>query len=111
MEFNSQQAQTTDYNMKFIAGDAQSFNQMEVMRKLDAQNKTKYENFKKRLEEFGKINTLEEAKTLAGKILPTANELNVFRVGNAKCTIINKEDNFRICLDTNEEFISYDFIK
>lgn len=111
MEFNYLQSQNNNYSMKFVAGDTQSINQMEAMRMIELQNKAKYENFKKRLEEFAKISTLEEAKNLAKKILPTANEFCVFRIGNAKCTIINKKENFRICLDTSDEFISYDFVE
>ena len=73
--------------------------------------KQKVENLKVRLSEFGNIKTIEEAKELAKKILPVANELNRFRVGNAKCVVVNKPTLFRICLDTEDEFIAYDFVE
>lgn len=98
-------------NMKILSGDAQSFNQMEVMRKLEMQSKEKYDEFKKRIEKFEDVSTIEEAKELAKQILPVANEKNIFKVGNGKCTIVNTEDVFRICLDSSEEFIAYDFAK
>ena len=52
---------------------------------------------------------LNEAKELAKKIFPTTNEYNVFYVGKFRCTINNKIDNFRICVDSPEEYFSYDF--
>lgn len=110
MEYQ-QQAQVNDYDMKFVSGDVQGINQIEAVQKIEQQKKEKYENFKTRLEQFSEVSSIEDAKALAQKILPVANETNVFRVGVGKCTIINKEDIFRICLDTADEFISYDFVK
>ncbi|MBQ4115159.1 hypothetical protein IJD34_07115 [bacterium] len=97
--------------VKILSGDIHSFNQMEAMFKIEQQNKSKFEDFKTRIKEFETVSTIEEAKTLAEKILPIANEKNIFRIGSAKCTIINNDDIFRICVDSPEEFIAYDFAK
>ena len=78
--------------------------------KLAQENKKKFEDFKERIREFKGIKTLEEAKELASKILPVANEINMFKVGEAKCVVINRKDNFRICLESLTEFIAYDFV-
>ena len=67
------------------------------------------ENFKKRLEGFKNVTTLEEAKELLNKIMPVRLERTVFFVGSAKCIIINRTDRVRISLDSEKEFISYDF--
>ena len=74
------------------------------------ENKKKIERMIVRLKEFENIETIEEAKELAKKILPVANEINRFSVGDAKCTVINRDDLFRISFDTPDEFISYDFV-
>ncbi len=87
------------------------YNQYDAQRQISLANKQKYDQFKKRIEQFMNIQTLEEAKELAVKILPTSKEISRFNIGEAKCTIINKEDIFRICLDSQEEFISFDFSK
>ena len=70
----------------------------------------KYNSFKERLSEFEGIETLEEAINLAKKILPVNNEITRFNVGNANITIVNRKDNLRISLDSDKEFISYDFV-
>ena len=77
--------------------------------KWSSRKKKKVSDFLLRLERFGDITTLEDAKVLAQKILPVPNDINTFKVGNAKCTVINREDMFRVCVDTPEKFISYDF--
>ena len=83
---------------------------MQAIFNLQQQNKEKLEGFKKRIEAFSEITTLEEAKALSEKTLPVANEITTFNIGNARCTVVNKENLFRISLDTQDEFISYDFI-
>ena len=72
-------------------------------------NSDKLSEFKARIAPFEKVETLAEAKDLAARILPTANELNNFYIGDAKCTIVNKADMLRICIDSAEEFLCYDF--
>ena len=81
----------------------------DAIMQLEKQKKEKLNSFKERIESFKLVSTLEEAKKLAEKILPTVNEINRFYVGDAKCTIINRVDRLRICVDTNEEFFCYDF--
>ena len=74
-----------------------------------AENEQKYSEFIKRISAFSEITTLEEAKSLAKKILPVKLETTRFRVGAAKCVVINKEDVFRISVDSPESFICYNF--
>jgi hypothetical protein len=69
----------------------------------------KVANFKKRIEAFQNISTLEEAKALLMKTIPVKLERTVFFIGDAKCTIINKSNRLRISLDSDKEFICYDF--
>lgn len=76
---------------------------------LEQNNKVKLELFILRISPFKHIKSLKDAKELAAKILPTANELNRFYIGSAKCIIVNKKDLFRISLITEKEFISYSF--
>ena len=87
------------------------YKQYNVISQLEVQNRQKYQNFKTRIAEFANVDTIEMAKALADKILPVANEVNFFDIGNAKCIIINRENLFRISLNSPEEFISYDFVK
>lgn len=69
----------------------------------------KLEVFKMRLNAFNKVKTLEEAKALLNKSMPVQLERTVFFIGDAKCTIINRTDQLRICLKTATEIIGYDF--
>jgi hypothetical protein len=88
-----------------------NYSQAEIQKNIENQNKERYKQFKERIAEFASVSTLKEAKELAKKILPTAQTKNRFKVGNATCVIIDREDMFRICLDSEKEFISYDFVK
>ena len=73
-------------------------------------NQQKYEAFKERISKFENVSTIEAAKELAKQILPTANEINMFDIGSAKCVVVNTKDLFRITLDSVEELICYDFV-
>ena len=83
--------------------------QYQAISGFESQKNNKINEFIERIGKFKKVKTLKEAKELASKIIPTANEINRFYIENAKCIIVNKEDMFRISFDTAEEFISYDF--
>lgn len=85
------------------------YNQIELITTLEKKNFEKYKTFIERVSEFKNVLTLQEAKMLANKILPTSQELSRFTVGNAKCVILNTKDKLRISIDSAEEFISYDF--
>ena len=76
----------------------------------ESKNSDKLLEFKERIAPFETAKTLTEAKELAAKILPTANELNRFYIGDAKCTVINRDDLLRITIDSANECLSYDFI-
>ena len=85
------------------------YNQLEALSKLEKQNAEKYQNFIERIDEFKNITTLEDARELAKRILPTKQEISKFYVGNAKCVVVNTEKQFRLSIDSEKEFISYDF--
>ena len=79
------------------------------LQKEEAENKEKYKNLLTRLEVFKNAKSLSEAQELASKHFPTKQEITRFYVGNAKCVVINKSEQLRICVDSSEEFICYDF--
>ena len=93
-----------DYSMN------EAYNKFEIQQKFDSNKVEKLNEFKERLKQFETVETLEEALELAKKVLPVKNEITRFNVGEGKCTIVNRKDNFRISLDTETEFISYDFV-
>lgn len=72
-------------------------------------NNEKLEAFKRRLDGFKKVYTLEDAKELLNKTMPVQLVRTTFIIGDAKCTIINRHDQLRICLKTPTEIICYDF--
>ena len=86
-----------------------SIMQYEAVLKQEQDNNSKYTEFMQRIEPFKMVSTLAEAKELAAKILPTANELNTFFIGNSKCTVVNNDEMLRICVDSANEFICYSF--
>jgi hypothetical protein len=71
----------------------------------------KYLQIKQRLSQFDEVVTLDEALQLAKQILPTAMEVSSFCVGNATCTVVKRSDMMRISLETEREFICYDFVQ
>lgn len=83
--------------------------QYQAVTDFEANKSDRIKEFKSRIEKFSGVASLKEAKDLALKIMPTSNEINRFYIDNAKCVIVNKDDMFRISLDTPDEFISYDF--
>lgn len=91
-------------------GMVNSYHQMQIMSDIEKQNTEKQNKLIERVKRFETITTLEDAKDLMSKILPVASEKTVFTVGSARCTVVNKEDNLRICIDTPQEFIAYDFV-
>ena len=91
-------------------GDMMNLAAQQMQFSIEQQQKKKADAFKKRIEEFKHIKTIDEARELAKKIMPVSNEKTRFRIGNARCVIINRADMFRITIDTEKEFISYDFV-
>jgi hypothetical protein len=84
--------------------------QYSVSADAEKSKREKYLAFKQRIENFKLVRTIEQARELAQKILPTSNEITMFDVGNAKCVVINSLDLFRITIDSPEECICYDFV-
>lgn len=76
----------------------------------EIQEQEKIENFKERISKFKNVKTLKEAKNLIDKIIPVSRDFNIFRIGNAKCTILNRGDCLKISFETKEEYICYCFI-
>ena len=93
------QFQNPNYNMAIEGVAAKKENQKE-----------KEEKFKQRLEAFKKISTLKEAKELLDKTIPISLDRTTLYIGNAKCVIINSPKQLRICYDSPDEFISFDFV-
>ena len=97
-------------NFKVTAENAgYAMQQFTVNQQIDAHNKEKEKVFRIRLEKFNEIKTLSEAKELLAKIMPVANEINKFKVGNAKCTVIMRENLIRISVDLENEIFCYNF--
>ena len=80
-----------------------------LAQKLDLEDSVKANGLKERLRPFASVQTLKEAHELAEKIIPTKWPFMSFYVGNAKCSVLNKPDAFRVCVETSDEFICYDF--
>ena len=87
-----------------------NYNNAEQEARIAKEKEEKYLQFKERISKFENIITLDDARTLAKQILPTAQELSQFRIGNAVCTVLNKDNMLRISLDSDKEFICYDFV-
>lgn len=109
----NQEAKKTGNNLQYIQYNPQMVNGynalFEQKNNVDTK-KEKAEKFKQRLSEFKNIKTLEEAKVLMDKIMPVKLERTVFFVGDAKCTIISRNNMLRICYNSPTEFISYNFV-
>ena len=89
--------------------DIYQYNQYLAAQRSAMSDKEKSNELKDRMKEFTTVVTLEDAKQLANKIVPTSQELTVFYSGDAKCTVVNKSDLLRITVETKEEYICYDF--
>ena len=70
-----------------------------------------YEKFKKKLKQLDGIDTISEAKRIAKEFLPLDKGKTCLKVGDAKCVIISRGDLFRVCLDSEKEYICYNIIK
>ena len=71
----------------------------------------KYNRVKSRIKMFESVKTIDEARALAKKIMPISRDITIFKVGFAKCIIINKPNFFRVSLNSSKEYISYNFEK
>lgn len=87
-----------------------NYNAAEQEVNIAKEREQKYLQFKERISKFENVVTLDDARALAKQILPTAQEMSQFRVGTAVCTVVNKSDMVRISLDSDKEFICYDFV-
>lgn len=85
------------------------FSAQEMQYKLQQQQTEKLQNLKDRVMKFKEVSSLADAKLLASETFRISSDFTEFSVSNAKCTIINKDNLFRISLNTSEEFISYNF--
>jgi hypothetical protein len=70
-----------------------------------------FEAFKEKLKVFDGITSIDKAKQIAKGFLPIENEKNYLKIGNAKCVIISRGDVFRVCVDSDKEYICYNIIK
>ena len=99
-----------DKGAKIMSEENIEYKKNEIMKDMLNKSAEKEQEFKARLKAFENVTTLEEAKALAKTTLPVSQEINHFRVGNAKCVVVNRDNLFRVCVDTEEEFLSYDFM-
>ena len=86
-----------------------NINNANAQLKANEENNAKVLKFKERIQAFANVKTIDEARELIKKILPVANKINKFKIGNAVCTVINDEKMLRISIDAETEFISYNF--
>ena len=85
------------------------YNQYTSAHAVEQEDKNKAKAFLERVEPFTTVHTIAEARELAKKILPTKENISYFNVGNLKVTVVNRDDMFRLSIDSPEEFICYDF--
>ena len=71
--------------------------------------KDKNDNLHERIMEFAEISTLQDAKLLSKKILPTNGEACTFYTNKAKCTVINKINFFSLTYNSEDEYICFRF--
>ena len=81
-----------------------------IQMQIQKDNQEKSEKLKARIQQFDEVTSLEEAKELAKSSFRAEQEFQEFTAGNSKCTIVNKDDAFRISYDSKTDFISYDFM-
>ena len=110
MQFEQRNSQASDYDIKTASGAIVGYNELLFQSSVKEQNKDKVEKFKQRLEEFKKVSTLDAAKTLAVRVMPVQSGRTVFRIGDAKCTVINTDKMLKITLKTQDEYINYKFV-
>ena len=110
-EYNSKKALTSDYEVKISHESVEGYNAQNIRQQLNLQNNDKELVFKKRLKRFNEVQSVKAAKELLQKIMPIKTAKTVFRVGAAKCTIINEKDVLYINFNSNEECICYNFTK
>ena len=85
------------------------YNQYAAEQQRAVEDSEKSKAFLERIKPFKDVTNLSEAKELAARILPVKEDITTFYVGNIKCTVINKENLFRLCIDSPQEFICYNF--
>ena len=85
------------------------YKQYTLQQTQNIQEEEKVKAFLERIAPFAEISTLEEAKTLAKQILPTKTDVTSFYIGKLKCTVVNRQEELRISIDTEDEFICYSF--
>ena len=90
----------TAYQMSYFTGMDSNAEKLEKMN-----------DFKKRLSQFNDIKNVDEAKKLLNSIMPVTMERTVFFVGDAKCTIINKENLLKISYKSATDYIIFNFVK
>ena len=85
------------------------YEQYSIRSNNEHESDAKEKEFLSRIEPFKTVNTLEDARKLAEKVIPTKAEVTSFYIGQLKCTVCNTEKLFRLSIDSPEEFVSYNF--
>lgn len=110
MQFEQKATQTSDYEVKKYSGQVVGYSELQFQMSVKEQNRKKEDKFRQRLDDFKNISTLEEAKELARRVMPIKDGRTIFRVGEAKCIVINKKDLLKITFDSKNEFINFCFV-
>lgn len=82
-----------------------SVNQAEI------EAKQEYENFKNKLKVLDGVSSISKAKNLTKSFLPLNNEKSYLKIGSARCVVISRGNMFRVCLDSENEYICYNITK
>lgn len=97
----------TGLKKKVINVDLMQYNAMVMY---ETEKKSEKEKFKEDIKSFKQMRTIEEARLLAEKIFPPiVGEFNKFYINNMKCIVVNKRDLFRICIDSEKEFLCFEY--
>ena len=71
----------------------------------------KLEKFKEKLKIFDGVTSIALARKLAKENFYIENDINYIKLDDTMCVIIQSADVFRICLENDKEFLSYNIVK
>ena len=73
------------------------------------QGNSDYSAFMSKLEKFNKKMSVKEAKKLAKELFAIKDEVNYLKVGKDRCIILSQANLLRICFDSDNKYICYNF--
>ena len=69
----------------------------------DKTDEEEYSVIRSKFDKFASVRTIKDAKELAKDLFGIQNEINFIKAGKAQCTIVSRNDLFRIILDSEQE--------